>query len=94
MNLTSLTGDALQPGNKAYPWRQISALGYKRSEPPELEFPSEESHVLPEVIRVHLEDLDYKIEDLCSALHTYEDDLRELHLLPDNSGRPIFRVVK
>lgn len=85
---------AISANQSQYLWRQISALGYKRSEPPELEFPSEESHVLPEMIRVHLEDLGYKIEDLCSALHTCEDDLRKLHLLPDNSGRPNFRVVK
>ena len=85
---------AVTANQSQYLWRQISALGYRRNEPPELDFPAEEPAVLPEMIRVHLEDLGYGIEELCSVLHVFEDDLRNMHPLPGNSVGPILRVVK
>lgn len=77
-----------------YLWRQISYLGYRRREPSELDFPVEEPSVLPEIIRVHLEDLDYGIKDLCSILHVFEDDLRNMYPLPGNLDRRHLRLVK
>ena len=85
---------AITANQSQYLWRQISALGYRRNEPPELDFPAEEPTVLPEMIRVHLEELGYEIEDLCSVLHVFEDDLRNIHPLPGNPVGPNFRVVK
>ena len=85
---------AVTANQSQYLWRQISALGYRRNEPPELDFPVEEPVVLPELIRVHLEELGYEIEDLCSVLHVFEDDLRNMHPLPGNSVGPNLRVVK
>ena len=77
-----------------YLWRQMSYLGYRRNEPPELDFPAEEPGVIPEMIRVHIEELDYEVEDLCSVLHVFEDDLRHMHTLPGKVGGPNLRVVK
>ena len=57
-------------------------MGYRRSEPPELEFQAEEPTVLPEIIRLHLEDLGYGLSDLADALHSTENDLRTLHPVP------------
>ena len=85
---------AVTANQSQYLWRQISALGYRRNEPPELDFPAEEPAVLPELIRVHLEDLGYGIEDICSVLHLFEDDLRNMHPLPGSSVGPNLRVVK
>lgn len=85
---------AITSNQSQYLWRQISAFGYRRSEPPELDFPAEEPSVLSEMIRVHIEDLGYEIEDLCSLLHVFEDDLRDIHELPGNTGGPNLRVVK
>ena len=85
---------AITANQSQYLWRQISALGYRRSEPPELDFPAEKPSVLPEIIRVHLDDLGYEVEDLCSILHVFEDDLRSIHPLPSNVGGPNLRVVK
>lgn len=76
-----------------YLWRQMSRLGYRRAEPPELNFPPEEPSVLPEILRVHLEDLKYELDELCRALHVYEDDLRRIHPLPNQASR-FLRVVK
>ena len=85
---------AITANQSQFLWRQISALGYRRSEPPELDFPAEKPSVLPEIIRVHLDDLGYEVEDLCSILHVFEDDLRSIHPLPSNVGGPNLRVVK
>jgi len=85
---------AITANQSQYLWRQISALGYRRSEPPELDFPAEVPHVLPELIRVHVEELGYRVEDLCSVLHVFEDDLRRIHPLPDTPGGPNLRVIK
>ena len=76
-----------------YLWRQMSALGYRRAEPPELNFAPEQPNVLSELIRVHLEDLGYSLDDLCTALHVYEDDLRQIHPLPNDQRNPFLRVV-
>lgn len=77
-----------------YLWRQISALGYRRNEPPELDFRAEEPNVLPEIFRLHLDEFGYDIKDLCAVLHVFEDDLRSIHPLPSGPDRPKLRVVK
>ena len=79
------TVGAITANQSQYLWRQISALGYRRSEPPELDFPVEEPGVLPEMLRVHLDELGYEVGELCSVLHVYENDLRSLHPLPGAS---------
>lgn len=88
------TVGAVSPNQAQYLWRQLSALGYRRAEPPELEFAPEQSSVLSELIRVHLEDLGYTMEDLCTVLHIYEDDLRRIHPLPNQNSSPFLRVIK
>ena len=72
----------------------MSRLGYRRKEPPELDFPAEEPSVLPEIIRIHLEELGYELGDLSRILHVYEDDLRRIHPIPGKAGAPFLHVVK
>ena len=77
-----------------YLWRQISTRGYRTKEPPELDFLPEKPDVLQEMIRVHLEDLHYEIEDLCTVLHVSVDDFRSMHPLPGKPDRPNLHLVK
>ncbi|PIE13507.1 MAG: DNA-binding protein [Rhodobacterales bacterium] len=86
------TVGAVTANQSQYLWRQMSAKGYRRTEPPELDFPMEEPTVLPEIIRLHLEDLGYGLSELAAALRTNEDDLRALHPLPGETSH--LRVVK
>lgn len=88
------TVGAVTSNQAQYLWRQMSSLGYRRAEPPELAFPPEEASVLSELLRVHLEDLGYSIQDLCASLHVYEADLRRIHSLPGKSGAPHLRVIQ
>ena len=85
---------AVTPNQSQYLWRQMSALGCRRAEPPELDFEPEQPSVLSELIRIHLEDLGYGMDDLCASLHVYEDDLRRIHPLPTNQRSPFLRVIK
>lgn len=69
-------------------------MGYRRQEPPELEVAPEVPSVLPEIIRLHLEDMKYDLSDLCRLLHLNEDDLHKMHPLPGKPKGPTFRVIK
>lgn len=80
------TVGAISDNQSKYLWRQISRLGYRRQEPQELDIPQEQPTVLPEILRIHIEDLGYGISELCSALHSTEEDLKRIHPLP---GQPI-----
>lgn len=88
------TVGAITDNQSHYLWRQMSRLGYRRKEPPELDFPAEEPSVLPEIIRIHLEELGYDLGDLSRILHVYEDDLRRIHPIPGKAGAPFLHVVK
>ena len=77
---------AITANQSHYLWRQISRLGYRRQEPPELDFAPEEPAVLPEILRIHFEDLGYELGDLCRLLHVYEDDLLRIYPLPVKPG--------
>ena len=88
------TISAVTPNQSQYLWRQMSALGYRRAEPPELDFEPEQPSVLSELIRVYLEDLGYGTDDLCASLHVYEDDLRRIYQLPTKQRSPVLRVIK
>ena len=83
---------AVTANQSQYLWRQMSSMGYRRAEPPELDIKMEEPTVLPEIIKLHLENLGYGLSDLAEALRTSEDDLRALHPLPRTSSH--LRVVK
>lgn len=85
---------AISANQAQYLWRQMSALGYRRAEPPELSFPPEETSVVPELLRVHMEDLDYNISDLSAMLHVHTDDLHRIHPLLKPEPVPHLRVIK
>lgn len=62
-------------------WKQISTSRMRLREPPELDFPQEEPTVLPQIIRLHLEQLGYSVSELASVLHVHEAELQRLYLL-------------
>lgn len=83
---------AITNSQSQYLWRQLSGMGYKLVEPPELDFRAEEPAVLPEIIRLHLEDLGYDLSELAAALHSSEEELRAWYSVPKNNHH--LRVVK
>jgi Zn-dependent peptidase ImmA (M78 family) len=49
-------------------WMQMGKAGYRRREPPELDIAAEEPRLLQELLRFHLEDLGYSLEQLADLL--------------------------
>ncbi len=83
---------AITDNQSQYLWRQMSSMGYRPTEPPELDLKVEMPTVLLEIVRLHLEDLGYGLSDLAKALRSSEEDLRALHPLPGTTSH--LRVVK
>ncbi len=84
---------AITANQSQYLWRQMTKMGYRQVEPPELDFAAEEPSIHPEIISVHIQNLGYDMNDLCAALHSFEDDVRRMHPLPARVDRPNLRLV-
>ena len=59
-------------------WRQISKAGYRKTEP--VEVPRERPSLLTEVVELHLDDLDYDVEDVSRLLHLNVAEFVRLYL--------------
>jgi Zn-dependent peptidase ImmA (M78 family)/transcriptional regulator with XRE-family HTH domain len=71
----------------SYLWRQMSALGYRKREPAELDFAPEQPAVLPDIVQVHLTELGYSTTELSKALHLHEPEMiRSFGLTPRRAG--------
>jgi Zn-dependent peptidase ImmA (M78 family) len=78
-------------------WKQLSVAGYRKHEPNEIE--QETPTLLQEMMRVHVEELGYSIDDLATFLTTHREDVRAMYLGelegPDRlTGRPHLRLVE
>ena len=58
-------------------WKQLSFFGYRSHEPNA--FPLEPHTLLPELIRVHVEDLGFTLDDLCALLWLEPEEVRALY---------------
>lgn len=63
-------------------WRQISRAGYRKTEP--VEVPRERPSLLTEVVELHLDDLDYGVEEVSRMLHLNVGEFVHLYL-PESS---------
>ncbi|MCZ6701892.1 MAG: ImmA/IrrE family metallo-endopeptidase [Ignavibacteria bacterium] len=64
---------------RRYLWTQMAKLGYKRREPPELDFPIEKPSLLYDLIKLHSDKLDYSEAELCKLLCLWSDEFKELY---------------
>ena len=62
-----------------YLWQQISARGWKLREPAELDFPHEVPRVLSAIVKSHLSDLGYSLEELTNFVRMYEPEFSEMY---------------
>jgi Zn-dependent peptidase ImmA (M78 family) len=68
-------------------WKLIGMYGYRKVEPNRL--PVESPSLLPEIVRVHVEDLQFSLEDLCALLWLEPEEARALYRPNvDPSGTP------
>lgn len=64
---------------RRYLWAKMAKHGYKRREPPELDFPIEKPSLLYDLIKLHSEKLDYSEGELCKLLYLLTDEFKELY---------------
>ena len=69
----------LGPGQKQFLWKKFSAMGYRRIEPPELDFPQESTSLDKGLIEAHLSELKYTIGDIAEMLAIETDDIYEMY---------------
>jgi hypothetical protein len=62
-----------------YPWQQISAKGWRLREPAELDFAMEVPSVLPSIVKAHLTDLGYSMDELTKLVRIYESEFVEMY---------------
>lgn len=89
----------LTTAQKNYLWQQFSIAKIRTSEPPELDFPPEQPTVLASLLKLHLENLGYGVEELAKALVMAVDELSVFYglesIMEPKPTRPQrFRVVK
>lgn len=76
-------------------WKQISFSGYRSREPNV--FALEPHTLLQEMIRVHVEDLGFSLDDLCTLLYLEPEETRSLYKLEDSPAPgtpPRLRLVE
>lgn len=66
-----------------YLWSQMAALGYKTSEPVELNIPKENPSLIKDIFNIHFKELNYTKEELSSLTCIYWNELENL-LIQDN----------
>jgi len=64
---------------RRYLWTQMAKNGYKRREPPRLDFPIEKPSLLYDLIKLHADKLDYSETELCRLLCLMSDEFKELY---------------
>lgn len=62
-----------------YLWKKLSALGWRTREPADTDIPFEKPTLFPNLIQLHLHDLDYSIDDLRALLGAEVADIRHLY---------------
>lgn len=74
---------------------RMGKLGYRTSEPPELDVPQEQPELLNEILRLYRTEFGYTLSDLATHLAVHQHELvasYELHVSPDEQ-RHRLRVV-
>jgi Zn-dependent peptidase ImmA (M78 family)/transcriptional regulator with XRE-family HTH domain len=86
----------LTKNQSKYLWQQISKRGWRLREPAELDFPREIPSVLQMVIKAHLSDLGYSMEELSSMLRIHESEFEEMYgpNKTEEPDKPRLRIVR
>lgn len=78
-----------------YLWRQLSARGWRKTEPEETQFPREQTRLFDQIISLHKDGLQYSQSDFGEMLRLEGDDVLLLYGIEPNKGdRPQLQLVK
>jgi hypothetical protein len=76
-----------------YLWQQFSMKKIRMREPPELDFAPEQPSLLSKLILLHMEDLEYTLQDLAAIAVMHEDEVAKLYGLNAPERKPHLRLV-
>lgn len=88
---------AIAASRAKYLWALMSKAGYRTKEPPELDFPKEQTGLLQELIDLHTVDLGYNVSQVAEMLTWKEHEAtRNYRFRSDKKGPPRagLRVIK
>lgn len=85
--------DFLTENQSGYLWRQISARGWRKSEPLETQFPKEVPSLYQHLVTLHTKELGYTKKDLAKLLRLNGSDLSQLYSVEDQQATHL-RVIK
>jgi Zn-dependent peptidase ImmA (M78 family)/transcriptional regulator with XRE-family HTH domain len=80
--------EALSDNQVKYLWYQISAKGYRKSEP--IEIPKEQPTLITEIIQAHMTELDYSESQLAEMLCLLPSDLEQYYL----TDKPKLKIIR
>ena len=84
----------LSDNQNRYLWQQISARGWRKREPAELDFPHERPAVLNTIIKAHLADLGFTMSELSRLVPLHEPEFVKMYdLAEEGSSKPRLRLV-
>ncbi len=85
----------LTKNQQRYLWQQISARGWRRREPAELDLPHEPPTVLPAIIRSHVFDLGYSDDELADLVRISPSEFLALYGSGERQSpqKPRLRIV-
>jgi Zn-dependent peptidase ImmA (M78 family)/transcriptional regulator with XRE-family HTH domain len=72
---------AITPNQARYLWSQINSHNIRIREPRELDIPYEYPSILPEIVKVHLNDLGFSEQELASILNLHLEEFVRLYSL-------------
>jgi hypothetical protein len=80
--------DCISSNQSRYLWQQISARGWRLREPAELDFPIETPTVLSSIVKAHLTDLGYSMNELAKLLRVYAEEFVENYGVTGSAPSP------
>ncbi len=87
--------NCITPNQSRYLWQQISSRGWRLREPVSLDFPFNQPAVLPALLKAHIEDLGFEVDELIKMSRVSEKDFQEFYgsLESGTPTHPRFRIV-
>ncbi|MBL8567171.1 MAG: XRE family transcriptional regulator [Hyphomicrobiaceae bacterium] len=87
--------ECISDNQARYLWQQISARGWRTREPASLDFQFDHPEVLPSILKSHLTDLGFSLDELIEMSRIGPKEFRALYgaLEPGEPPRPRLRIV-
>ncbi|HZG28356.1 MAG TPA: XRE family transcriptional regulator [Ensifer sp.] len=85
----------ISENQSSYLWRQLSARGWRKTEPIETQFPYETTRLFEHLLSLHSDNLGYTVDDFANVLKFRPAETASMYGLKyTNNEKPQLRIVK